>query len=124
MRVEAERAEVVAEAEVVAPEEVVYAAVLEERGTLRGRERGDPLRGGEEVVRRGGVVVRAEVRLVERGVAPSQPLQVADRREPGDGGVAGRRLPFRRRLLGVIRIGAAAILGGALTAAVLLAVLR
>lgn len=45
-------------------------------------------------------------------------------RETGDGGVAGRRLPFRRRLLGVIRIGAAAILGGALTAAVLLAVLR
>ena len=48
MRVEAERAEVVAEAEVVLPEEVVDAAVLEERGTLRGRERGDPFRGGEE----------------------------------------------------------------------------
>ena len=45
-------------------------------------------------------------------------------RETSDGRVAGRRLPFRHRLFGVIRIGLAALLGGALTAAVLLAVLR
>ena len=45
-------------------------------------------------------------------------------RETADGRVVGRRLPFRRKLLGALRIGAAALLGGVLTAAVLLAVLR
>ena len=42
----------------------------------------------------------------------------------GEGGVARTKRPMKKRLWGAVRIAAAALLGAALTAAILLAVLR